>query len=85
MAREPYFTNIEQLQQITGNNAELLAMSGKRSPYQEGALGVIKPGAYADLLILEGNPLDDIKVMMDYENNLKLIMKDGKVYKNTLK
>ena len=32
-----------------------------------------------------GDPLDDIKVMMDYENNLKLIMKDGKVYKKTLK
>ena len=68
-----------------GKDAQLLAMSGKRSPYQEGALGVIKPGAYADLLIVEGNPLEDINVMVDYENNLKVIMKDGKVYKNTLK
>ena len=82
--RAPYFTNAEMLQQITGNNGELLAMSGFINPYKAGALGVIKPGAYADLLILEDNPLDDIKVMMDYENNLKLIMKDGKVYKNTL-
>ena len=46
--------------------------------------GVIEPGAYADLLIVEGNPLDDIKVMMDPENNLKLIIKDGKIYKNTV-
>ena len=83
--RAPYFTNIEQLQQITGNNGQLLAMSGKRSPYLDGALGVIKPGAYADLLIVEGNPLDDIRVMMDPKNNLKLIMKDGKVSENTLK
>ena len=59
-------------------------MSGKRSPYQESVLGVIKPGAYADLLILEGDPIKDIKVMVDYENNLKLIMKNGKVDKNTL-
>ena len=45
----------------------------------------IKPGAYADLLIVEGNPAEDISVMVDYENNFKVIMKDGKVYKNTLK
>jgi imidazolonepropionase-like amidohydrolase len=55
------------------------------SPYKDGPLGVIKPGAYADLLIVEGNPIDDINVMVDSENNFKLIMKDGKVYKNTLK
>jgi len=83
--RAPYFSNIEQLQQITGNNGELLALSGIRNPYPHGQLGVIKPGAYADLLIVDGNPLEDIKVMLDYENNFKLIMKDGKVYKNTLK
>ncbi|MDX2314628.1 MAG: amidohydrolase family protein [Gammaproteobacteria bacterium] len=84
-ARAPYFTNVEQLQQITGNNGELVAMAGEMSPYKDGPLGVIQPGAYADLLIVEGNPLEDIEVMVDYENNFKLIMKDGKVYKNTLK
>ena len=55
------------------------------SPCQGGALGIIQPGAYADLLIVEGNPVEDINVMVDYENNFKVIMKDGKVYKNTLK
>lgn len=82
--RAPYFSNLEQLQQVTGNNGQLLALSGIRNPYPLGQLGVIKPGAYADLLIVDGDPLKDIKVMIDYENNLKLIMKDGKVYKNTL-
>jgi imidazolonepropionase-like amidohydrolase len=82
--RGRFFTNVEQLQQVTGNNGELLALSGIRNPYPNGALGVIKPGAYADLLIVEGNPLEDIKVMMDPEKNLKLIMKDGKIYKNIL-
>ena len=83
-ARAPYFTPVEILQQATGNTAELLSWSKERSPYKEGTLGVIKPGAYADLLIVEGNPVEDINVMVDYENNFKVIMKDGKVYKNTL-
>jgi imidazolonepropionase-like amidohydrolase len=82
--RAPFFSNAEQLKQVTGNNGELLALSGIRNPYPSGALGVIQPGAYADLLIVAGNPLEDIKVMMDPEANLKLIMKDGKIYKNTL-
>jgi imidazolonepropionase-like amidohydrolase len=82
--RAPFFSNLEQLQQVTGNNGELLSLSGIRNPYPVGKLGVIEKGAYADLLIVEGNPLKDINVMMDPENNLKLIMKDGKVYKNTL-
>lgn len=47
-------------------------------------LGVIKPGAYADIIIVDGNPLDDISLLADPEKNLKLIMRDGKVYKNTL-
>lgn len=82
--RAPYFSNIEQLQQVTGNNGELLALSGIRNPYPLGQLGVIKPGAYADMLIVDGNPIENIEVMVDHEKNLKLIMKDGKVYKNTL-
>jgi imidazolonepropionase-like amidohydrolase len=52
--------------------------------YTEGALGVIKEGAYADLLIYEGNPLEDIQVIVNHKENLKLIMKDGKIYKNDL-
>ena len=47
-------------------------------------LGVIEAGAYADMLIIDGNPIEDIEVMLDYENNFKLIMKDGVAYKNTL-
>ena len=59
-------------------------LSGKRHPYQEGPLGVIKAGAYADLIIVEGNPLKDITLLADPEKNMKLIMKDGKIYKNTI-
>ncbi len=51
---------------------------------REGELGVIAPGALADLLVIDGNPLDDIGVLTTPERTLKLIMKDGKVYKNEL-
>ena len=57
-------------------NADLLKQSGN--------LGVIAPGAYADLLVVEGDPLRDVTVMTDPQKNLKLIMKDGVIYKNEL-
>jgi len=78
------FTPYEALLHATGNAGVVLAMSGPaRNPYRDGPLGVIAKGAYADVLLWSGNPLEDIKLIED-ENKLKLIMKDGKVYKNTL-
>lgn len=82
--RARFFSNVEQLQQVTGNNGKLLELSNLKHPYPGAKLGVVEPGAYADLLIVDGNPVEDIMVMLDYENNFKLIMKDGKVFKNTL-
>jgi imidazolonepropionase-like amidohydrolase len=58
-------------------------MSGKRSPYP-GKLGVVEEGALADLLLVDGNPITDIKLVVDPAKNFVLIMKDGKIYKNTL-
>lgn len=83
-SRLKWFTPVEILRQTTSINAELFAMCGPRNPYKEGPLGVIKAGAYADILVVDGNPLDDITVLEDYEENIDLIMKDGRVYKNTL-
>jgi imidazolonepropionase-like amidohydrolase len=83
-ARAEYFTGYEILKQATSLNAELYERSGNRHPYQEGVLGVVKIGAYADVVVVEGNPLKDITLLADPAKNLKLIMKDGKVYKNTL-
>jgi imidazolonepropionase-like amidohydrolase len=67
----------------TGTNAELLALSGKRSPYK-GKLGVVEVGALADLLLVNGDPIANIKLIEDPAKNFVVIMKDGKVYKNTL-
>lgn len=83
-ARSEYYSNIDQLKQVTSANGELVAMSGLKNPYVQGKLGVIEAGAYADMLIIDGNPIEDINVMLDYENNFKVIMKDGIVFKNTL-
>jgi imidazolonepropionase-like amidohydrolase len=77
-----WYTPAEALVMATSTNAELLALSGKRSPYR-GKLGVVEPGALADLLLVDGNPLRDINLVADPKNFL-VIMKDGKIYKDTL-
>jgi imidazolonepropionase-like amidohydrolase len=83
MARlQDWHSPYEILVMATGNGGELLKLSGPRNPYP-GDLGVVKEAAYADLLLIEGNPLDDIAVIGELDN-LKVIMKDGKIYKNTL-
>jgi imidazolonepropionase-like amidohydrolase len=76
-----WYTPAEVLKMATADNAELLALSGLRSPYA-GKLGVIEEGALADLLLVSGDPLQDINLIAD-PANLVLIMKDGKIYKNT--
>ncbi|MBK5097194.1 MAG: amidohydrolase family protein [Gemmatimonadetes bacterium] len=84
-ARAKYFTPIEILRQVTSTNAALVAMSGPMmNPYLSGPLGVIQEGAYADILIVDGNPLEDILLLGDPAKNLSVIMKDGVIYKNTL-
>jgi imidazolonepropionase-like amidohydrolase len=79
-----WFTPYEILKMATYDNAELLAMSNKRSPYQEGRLGEITEGAYADLIIVDGNPLENIRLIGDPETHFKLIMKNGVIYKNKM-
>lgn len=84
VARSRLFTPVENLKQATSIGGEILALSGPRNRYKEGSLGVIKPGAYADLLLIDGEPLSDITILADPDTNLRLIMKDGVIYKNTL-
>ena len=78
-----WYTPAETLVMATGTNAELLAMSGKRNPYP-GKLGVVEEGALADLLLVDGDPIADIKLLQDPAKNLVVIMKDGRIFKNAL-
>jgi imidazolonepropionase-like amidohydrolase len=73
----------EVLKMATHDNQELFAMSGPRNPYP-GKLGVVEEGALADLLLVDGDPLADITVLENPEQNLLVIMKDGQIYKNAL-
>lgn len=79
-----WYTPVEALRQATSTAGELLALSGPRNPYQEGPLGVIEEGAYADLIIVDGNPLENLDLVGDPDENFVLIMKDGEIYKNDL-
>jgi imidazolonepropionase-like amidohydrolase len=78
-----WYTPAEVLRMATADNAALLALSGLRSPYQ-GKLGVVEKGALADLLLVDGDPLANIKLIEDPAKNFVLIMKDGRIYKNAL-
>ena len=78
-----WYTPFEVLNMATANNAELLKLSGKRDPYP-GMLGVIEKGALADMILVEGNPLENIDLVADPDKNFVVIMKDGVIYKNTL-
>ncbi len=91
-----FFGNFHMLKAATSTAGEILAMSGDvLNPYPEGKLGVIEVGAYADILLVDGNPLQDIRAIggvdkwfeapdRDGVETLRIIMKDGVIYKNTL-
>ncbi|MDR3503651.1 MAG: amidohydrolase family protein [Legionella sp.] len=78
-----WFTPAEALIMATSTNGELLALSGARNPYP-GKLGVVEEGALADLLLVDGDPLQDINIVADPANKFLIIMKDGVVYKDII-
>ncbi|MCG9729570.1 amidohydrolase family protein [Shewanella sp. Isolate13] len=82
-AIEQTFDTITALRMVTSNCGRLFEMSTYQHPYQQGVLGRVIEGAYADLLIIEGNPLEGVACVAD-TNKQKVIMKDGIIYKNTL-
>jgi imidazolonepropionase-like amidohydrolase len=93
---QTFDSNFEVLKQLTSQAGELLALSGPRNPYKAGPQGVVEEGAYADLILVDGNPLEDISVIggtdkwFDADPEFKLIptlhlvMKDGKIYRNDI-
>ena len=76
----PWFTPAEILRLATHDNAQLLALSGPRSPYP-GALGVVREGALADLILVDGDPLADLALIADPAKHFDVIMKDGAIVK----
>ncbi len=80
---QKWFTNAEIIKMVTQDNGELLQLSGLRSPYP-GKLGTIEEGALADLLLVDGDPLKNLKLLADPDKNFLLIIKDGQIYKNNL-
>jgi len=81
---QKWFTNAEILKMITQDNGELLQLSGLRSPYP-GKLGVVEEKALADLILVDGNPLKDLSLIANPDKNFLVIIKDGQIYKNTIK
>ncbi|QFU77399.1 amidohydrolase family protein [Halioglobus maricola] len=93
---QTFDSNFEVLKQMTSTAGELMALSGPRNPYKAGKLGVVQEGAYADLLLVDGNPLEDISVIggttqwFDADPEFKLIptiqivMKGGNIYRNEI-
>jgi imidazolonepropionase-like amidohydrolase len=78
-----WYAPAEVLKVATADNAELLALSGFSNPYP-GKLGVVEEGALADLLLLDGDPLADVSLIGEPASSLRVIMKDGTIYKNSL-
>jgi imidazolonepropionase-like amidohydrolase len=78
-----WYTPAEALKMATADNGELMALSGFINPYP-GKLGVVEEGALADLLLVDGNPLENIKLIEDPDKNFLVIMKDGTIYKDVL-
>ena len=79
-----WYSPDEALAMATSTNAELLALSGKRNPYP-GKLGVVEEGALADLLLVDGNPLENLQLVANPSKNFLVIMKDGRIYKNLIR
>ncbi|MBQ0117071.1 MAG: amidohydrolase family protein, partial [Flavobacterium sp.] len=79
-----WFTPYEILKMATSTNGELMSLCGKRNPYPDGKIGELSKGTYADLILVQGNPLENINLIEDPEQNFKVIIKNGIVYKNTL-
>ncbi len=77
------FGSFKGIVAATGNIYEQIKLTTYQNPYPEGKIGVLEEGSFADLLIIEGNPVEDLDILAD-RNNIKLIMKNAVVYKDTL-
>ncbi|MBB6328994.1 imidazolonepropionase-like amidohydrolase [Algoriphagus iocasae] len=79
-----WYSNFEILKMATSVNGELLGLSGKRNPYS-GKLGVIQEDALADMIMIKGNLIEELELINNPSENILLVIKDGQIFKNTLK
>ncbi|WP_248145887.1 metal-dependent hydrolase family protein [Microbacterium aoyamense] len=79
-----FYTNVEALKMLTSGNASLFELAGERNTYRGGKLGVIAEGAWADMILVDGDPIKDISLIADPDANFQLIVKNGQIVKNTL-
>jgi len=77
-----WYKPAEVLTMATSTNAELLRLSGQRNPYP-GKLGVVEEGALADLLLVDGNPVENLALIEDPAKSFAVIMKNGTLYTRT--
>lgn len=77
------FGSFKGLVSATGNINELFKLSTYQNPYPDGKIGVLEKGAFADILIVDGNPVENLDILAN-EDNIRFVMKDAKVYKKTL-
>jgi imidazolonepropionase-like amidohydrolase len=75
--RSEVFTPLELLRQATSTTAQMMLM--------EGQIGCVAPGAHADLLVVDGDPLKDISLLAADGRNLRLIVRAGEVMKDELR
>ncbi|QBJ95328.1 amidohydrolase family protein [Rhodococcus sp. ABRD24] len=79
-----YYGNVGALRMLTSGNARLFRLAGERDPYRDAPFGVIQAGAWADVLLVDGNPLDDLALLAEPDKYLSVIVKNGEVVKNAL-
>jgi imidazolonepropionase-like amidohydrolase len=79
-----YFSTVAALKILTSGNAALFRLAGERDPYRAARIGEISVGAWADVLLVDGDPTTDLSLLADPHRNLVLIVKDGVVVKNAL-
>lgn len=77
------YGSFKALKSATGNVTELMKLTTYQNPYPDGKIGVIEPGAFADLLLMDGNPVEHLEIIAE-PDNMKMVMKDGVIYKDLL-
>jgi imidazolonepropionase-like amidohydrolase len=80
---ERWFSPVEALKSATSTAGEWLMKTGPKNPWREAQLGTLQEGSYADVILVNGNPLEDLKLLND-SGNVQLVIVDGKIYKNLL-